>query len=166
MAAPGVGIRIDGKDAALAALGRLVARADRPRGMFERIGASLVTSTQRRFEQGEGPDGSPWPPSIRALVEGGKTLIDSARLMSSITHRASDAGVEVGTNVLYAAVQQFGATITAKSAKALRFKVAGRWATKQQVTIPPRPFIGLDQDDEREIVAIAQDWLRGEGAQP
>lgn len=164
----GVRITVEGRDAALAELGRLAARIQHPRGMYDLIGEALVRSTQQRFEEGRSPNGSPWPPSIRALAEGGQTLVKSARLQTSITHAASDQGVEVGTNVLYAAVHQFGATIRPVSADALRFQIGDRWVTTKQVRIPARPFIGLDDDDEREIVAIAEDWLRDEtaGAQP
>ena len=96
-------------------------------------------------------------------MEGGKTLVDSARLMQSITSNASDTGVEVGTNVLYAAIHQFGGTIRAKTSRGLRFKIGkGRdasWATRQSVTIPARPFLGIDAEDEAEIIQIATDWL-------
>lgn len=155
----GVSIKVDGSEAALEALGAMIARAKNTRGLFDEIGASLVVSTQRRFEDGRAPDGSPWPPSFRALAEGGKTLVDTARLMQSITHVASDGGVEVGTNVLYAATHQLGATIRPVNAKALAFKIGGREIFAQEVTIPARPFLGLDDDDETEILAIAGDWI-------
>jgi phage virion morphogenesis protein len=185
MAAEGVLVRIDGREAALAELQGYVERADDTRGMFDAIGAALVVSTQRRFEEGKAPDGSLWPPSLRALAEGGKTLVETARLMQSITHNAFQGSVEVGTNVLYAAIHQFGGTIRqaertqtiyrrydarsdtlssrfvrrSRSNFAQDFTVAAR-----DITIPARPFLGLDDDDETEIVRIAQDWLRGEAA--
>lgn len=179
----GVGIKVGAEDA-LASLAGYIARTSQPRGMFERIGASLVTSTQRRFEQGRDPAGSPWPPSLRALTEGGKTLIESARLMQSQTHIASDTGVEVGTNVIYAAIHQFGGTIKQGAREqVLHFKHNARtgrtrfakanskanYAKKAQIgartiTMPARAFLGLDDDDDREIIAIAQDWIIKEPA--
>lgn len=162
----GMRMEVSGQEAVLAELAGHVARAGNPRGLFENIGMALVVSTQRRFEQGMAPDGFVWPPSYRALAEGGKTLVDSARLMQSITYNASDAGVEVGTNVLYAAVHQLGATIVAKQADALTFKIGGGWVSKKQVTIPARPFLGLDEDDGKEIIAIAAEWIAGERALP
>jgi phage virion morphogenesis protein len=147
----GVRLELQGDDAALAVLAGYVSRARDARGMFEAIGASLVTSTQMRFERGAGPDGSPWPPSIRALATGGKTLIESARLLRSITFDASDAGVAVGTNVIYGAIHQLGGAIVQPS----------RGAT---INMPARPYLGLDDDDEVEIVKIAEEWLAGEGA--
>jgi len=157
--AEGVGIRIDGTEAAGAVAAALAARADDPRGLFDRIGASLVVSTQQRFEAGREPDGSPWPPSVRALAESGQTLVQTGRLVQSLTHIPSEGQVEVGTNVLYAAIHQFGGTITAQPGKRLAFQVGGQKVFAKKVTIPARPFLGIDQDDEAEIAAIAEDWL-------
>lgn len=163
----GARIRVEA-DAALAALGRAAAQTASPRGLYDAIGAAMVVSTQMRFERQGGPDGSPWPPSIRAMVAGGKTLIDSARLLQSITHQADAAGVDIGTNAIYAAVHQFGATIRATTARALRFELPGiGWVMRRSVRIPARPFLGLDAADEAEIMAIAGDWLlRDSGAAP
>jgi phage virion morphogenesis protein len=160
----GVRLAIDGKSETLGSLGAMLGRIRNQRGMWDNIGASLVVSTQHRFETGTDPEGSPWPQSIRARLGGGKTLIESARLLQSQTHIASDTGVEVGTNVLYAAVHQLGATIRPVAAPKLKFKIGDRWATKSEVTIPARPFLGISNDDETEIVAITEDWLAGEEA--
>jgi phage virion morphogenesis protein len=179
----GAGIIVEAA-AALATLADYIARTSNPRGMFERIGASLVTSTQRRFEQGRAPDGSPWPPSLRALAAGGKTLILSARLMQSQTFIAADSGVEVGTNVIYAAIHNFGGIIKQAAREAvLHFKHNARtgrtrfaranskanYAKKAQIgartiVMPKRTFLGLDDDDNREVIAIAQDWIVKEPA--
>lgn len=157
----GVRFELDGSEAALAALGAAAAMLDEPRPLYDEMGAMLVVSTQDRFEREEDPDGNPWPASIRVLVEGGKTLSDTRRLVNSMTHEASDEGVAVGTNVIYAAIHQTGGTISAKTSRGLRFRVAGEWATKHSVEIPQRAFLGLDADDEEEIIAIAGDWLTG-----
>ena len=42
------------------------------------------------------------------------------------------------------------------------FNLGGRTIFARQVTIPARPFLGLDRDDEIEIEAIAGNWLLGE----
>jgi phage virion morphogenesis protein len=157
----GIRIRIDGASEVSGALRKAEAQAANPRGLYEAIGLSLVTSTQARFESGVGPDGAAWPPSIRALAEGGKTLIDSGRLMNSLTFEASDTGVLVGTNVLYAAAQQLGATIRPVAASHLTFRIGEQWISVDQVTIPARPFLGVDAEDEAEIVALVGDWLLG-----
>lgn len=143
-----------------AALGRAAAAAEDMTGLMDRLGAALVASTQLRFDEQVSPAGMPWTRSRRAASVGGKTLLDTGRLRASITHRPARDRVEVGTNVRYAAVHQLGATVTAKTPKGLRFKIGNAWVTKRQVTIPARPFLGLDEFDREEIVALTTDWLR------
>jgi phage virion morphogenesis protein len=180
----GASLRIDKADSAMATLANFIARAERPRGMFENIGMSMVTSTQHRFETGIAPSGSPWPPSLRALAEGSRTLIDSARLMQSIAYRAWDAGVEWGTNVIYAAIHQFGGIIRqAARTQEVHFKRGsnsgellpgfrrkGKGTESRTVSIgertihmPERPFLGMDEADNSEIINIAEEWLAFEG---
>lgn len=155
----GVRLELSGSEAALAALSAAAARLDDPMPLYDEIGSMLVVSTQQRFEREEAPDGTPWPMSIRVLTEGGKTLSDTRRLHNSMTHEASRDGVAVGTNVIYAAIHQTGGTIRAKTARGLRFQVAGEWAVKQSVEIPERAFLGLDAEDERAIGDITGDYL-------
>lgn len=157
----GARIELRGQTEALAAVETALARLDDPAPMWRDMGLSLVASTQRRFETGMAPDGSPWPPSIRALFEGGKTLVKSARLMQSIAFELLPNGVMVGTNVLYAAIHQLGGVIRGLTGK-LRFRLAnGRFVTVDKVTIPARPFLGLDDEDGEELIAIADDWIGG-----
>ncbi|MFZ1680361.1 MAG: phage virion morphogenesis protein [Rhizobiaceae bacterium] len=152
-------MRIEGSDAALAALGEAASRIGAARPMFDEIGTRLVGSTQQRFEDEAGPDGSPWPRSIRAQFDGGKTLTDSKYLRKSFAHEAGDDRVAVGTTAVYAAIHQFGGTIRAKTARGLRFRVAGGFVSKQSVTIPARPFLGLSDTDERLVLKIAADHV-------
>ena len=181
----GVTLRLDGDEAALVTVGGILARAQHPRGLFENIGMSLVTSTLHRFETGIAPDGSPWPPSLRVLSHGGKTLVESARLMRSVTYVASETGVEIGTNVIYGAIHQLGGQIDqAARSQTLHFKRSkrtggmlpgfrrkGKGTESREVavgaytiTMPARPFLGLDDDDTKEIGKLAEDWLAGEDA--
>lgn len=131
------------------------------RGLNESIGEDMVSATIKRFENEESPDGTKWPRSIRAATEGGKTLSKIGRLKSSINPQASASQVEIGTNVKYAAVHQFGKTIKPKKAKALRFQVGGRWMSKKQVTIPARPFLGINDENVEEIEAEIIAHIKG-----
>jgi phage virion morphogenesis protein len=157
----GISYEVKGSEEALADLARAVAAFDDATPLYDNIGAGLVISTQERFETESGPDGSPWPQSIRVKFEGGKTLSDTRRLVGSLTHEANASGVAVGTNVIYAAIHQVGGVIKAKTSKGLRFRAGGNggWVTKQSVTIPARPFLGLDDEDEAMISDIAGDYL-------
>lgn len=188
MSGAGLTLDLPGETEALAALGALAARLEHPEPMFDLIGASLVTSTRGRFlDTSTAPDGNPWPPSLRVLAHGGKTLVLSHRLEDSITHNSSDGGVEVGTNVVYAAIHQLGGEIAVRERKqTLHFKLdkrtgevgnkfvkRGKSGFAQDVTVPAhtvrmpaRPFLGLDDDDNAEIVRIAEDFVGGQEASP
>ena len=123
-------------------------------GTHREIGEHLVSSTQQRFKTETGPDGQQWPQSIRAREEGGQTLSLTRRLRNSINYAARPDQVAVGTNDKRASVHQMGATIRPKRAKHLKFKIGGHWALKKEVKIPPRPFIGLSEQDQEDINEI------------
>jgi len=142
-----------------ATVGAAMAHVQARQELMEQIGEQLVSSTQQRFEDGQGPDGEDWEPSIRAKEDGGQTLVDTARLKNSIGYEASPNLVAVGTNVEYASTHQFGAEIRAKNAPHLRFQVGGRWARKKSVTIPARPFIGISAQDIEDTRQTVQTWL-------
>lgn len=175
-------------DAPLAVLRAIERRAVDLSDVLDEIGLALTSSTRLRFERGVGPDGLPWLPSLRALEQDGQTLVDTARLRDSITHAVGGDSVEVGTNVVYAGIHQFGGDIAmpertqtlyrrlddlAEAGRAAPF-VKRRHATvatehtvaAHTVTMPARPFLGIDADDQAEILAIIGDALRQAGAAP
>lgn len=167
MTGPGFAVAITLRDTRIqAALGQLAAAAGDLTPAFDDIGAGLVTSTLNRFETERDPTGRPWRPlSINTIIRrlGGrsktftkkgdlrkpaaryiaalKILQHRGHLKGGIHHRATRDGVEVGSDRVYARIQQFGG-------------MAGRG---RKVTIPPRPFLGVDADDE----AMALGILRG-----
>lgn len=145
---------VTGKFSELRRLIRLVGAMANPswRAGLSNVAAEAAREElARSFAEGVDPWDRPWKPSMRAVLEGGQTLSDTGRLRRSFTHRAWPDGFAIGTNVLYAATHQYGATITPKRAKALRFRLPGgrgkrkggkgRWVTVKQVQIPARPFI-------------------------
>ena len=87
--------------------------------LFGEIGSQLVTATQLRFANQHDVDGNPWKQSWRANMQGGQTLRNTGRLMNSITHNVLSNGVEVGTNVEYAPMVEYG--ISRKIAKPFLF---------------------------------------------
>lgn len=76
------------------------------------------------------------------------TLRSSIRI-TSVTAR----NVTVGSDRKYAAIQQFGGTITAKG-KALVFVIGGKTIFAKSVTIPARPFFPFTSDGKLAAVAI------------
>lgn len=135
-------------------------------GLHQEVGEYLINSTKERFRQGVDPSGTAWPASIRAKESGGKTMMDSRRLYNSLTYQADMEKVVVGTNVKYAKTHQpddASATetvIKAKKAKALKFRIGGRWATKKEVHVPARRFLGINDDDAGEIRQIGLDQIK------
>ena len=123
----------------------------------------------RRFEAGEAPDGTPWKPSQRVVERGGETLIDTRRLISSITRDHDATSAVVGTNVVYAAIHQLGGTIRAipksKGGKGYlwvkgKTRANGKRLTVASVNMPARPFLGFGDTELREIPEIIGDHLR------
>jgi len=143
----GVALHVDlrGAEAIKDRFNSLILRLGDLTPAMDEIGSMLITSTLDRFEKGRAPDGTAWEPSRRAIEEDGQTLIDSGRLRASITSKAGRREVEVGTNVIYAAIHQLGGN-------------AGRG---RKTRLPARPYLGLSSDDEKEIDAILGDYLTG-----
>ena len=157
-----IGVRITTTDGrALAAMAQLMMTAENKTRLFDEIGVSLTESARLRFIDQAGPDGQPWVPSYRATNQGGETLRDKGILMNSLTHVVLADGVEYGTNVPYAGPLHFGAEIRAVNGPFLRFKIpGGGWVSKKAVTLPARPFLGINADDEQTISDIINDFLR------
>ena len=157
-----IGVRITTTDGrALAAMAQLMMTAENKTRLFDEIGVSLTESARLRFIDQAGPDGQPWVPSYRATNQGGETLRDKGILMNSLTHVVLADGVEYGTNVPYAGPLHFGAEIRAVNGPFLGFKIpGGGWVSKKSVTLPARPFLGINADDEQTISDIINDFLR------
>jgi phage virion morphogenesis protein len=148
-------IRLDGDTRRLLDRMRKLADVDK-KGINSTIASGVRSSTVRRFKTQKGPDGKKWKQSIRANTEGGVTLVKTAGLRNSIKTTSDSTGFAVGTNKIYASTHQLGAkdrriTIRAKTSKGLIFKIDGNWIRKKKVTvnvsIPARPFLGLDDED-------------------
>lgn len=124
------------------------------------VGATLEDGVLDRFERGEAPDGTAWPESEGARIEGRPTLVKSARgLRDSIHRQAHPDRVEIGTNLVYAGVHQFGATIRAKTAKGLVFRGARGWTRTRQVEIPARPYLGISARDAADASAAVEAYV-------
>jgi len=157
------------------ALAALVVAAGDMRRAFDDIGASLTVSTQERFARETDPSGGAWKPLSPATIlarlhrrfgsdlrtkkgeyrkpvarelGGMKILQDAGHLRGGIHHVASADGVDVGSDRVYARIQQFG----------------GQAGRGRKVTIPARPFLGLSPDDETMIVdTLRRHWERAVG---
>ncbi len=159
------------------------------RSLAPRLGEYLEKSTQRRFDPDvqRSPDGTPWealkPGYLRQKkYHKDKILTLRGYLCSTINYSVIDANtVEVGSNLKYAAIHQFGGVIQqAPQSRKVRYRsVAGRvlfagkqhkraterWVTRDayQVKIPARPFMGISAEDDAQIQRLIADWVSEHG---
>jgi phage virion morphogenesis protein len=137
------------EDAALQTyLRQMQNRLSNPSDVMAEIGEILVRSTQQRFATQSDPDGQPWAPNspvTRARKRNPHILTENGYLGDGI-HAQMDGSnaVLVGSNRKYAAVQQFGQ----KKGASGRTR---RGAPIPWGDIPARPFLGISDDDRRDI---------------
>jgi len=123
-------------------------------------GEYMQRSVSDRFRKEEDPEGRPWEPlSPFTLANKRNDKILTERggpgLRGSIHYRAGEGVLEQGTNKIYGAVHQFGATIKPKSGKSLAIgSPKGRFALVGSVTIPARPYLGVSDEDRERIREI------------
>lgn len=145
----------------LGAFNRLLSMGENPGPWLKIIGHNLAESTRLRFRDGRGPTGTSWAPlspvtlALRRKGKGAgsaKPLLDTGRLANSITHRVGHNYVEVGTNVIYARMQQMGA---AKGA----FGRTRRGAPIPWGRVPGRPFLGLSLADRADALDVIREAI-------
>ena len=125
----------------------LIADAGAQRSLLESVAAEIETQTHRRIRAGgPAPDGDPWPEWSDAYAltrHGGQGLLfGEGDLDDSIQALVGAGEAEVGTNLVYGAIQQFGGA------------EVGRPGLKA------RPYLGLSAEDEADLDAIIDDWAR------
>jgi len=114
------------------------------------IGQRWTSRTMLAFDSQRSPGGAPWP-KLKTRV--GQALRHTGRLRSSIpaSTRTGEDFVELGTNVEYAAIHQFGyhgpmavpahtRKITKAWGKPIAPKTVNVKAHTRQANIPARPF--------------------------
>lgn len=164
-------IRIE-SDQVEAILQAAVGKIARPAALMQTVATELATVTAFNFLSQGRPRwlGLQRPSPQRA---GGMILQASGRLRDSIVDFATETSAGVGTNVVYAAIQQLGGktrphTIVPVDKRALAFN--GRVVKKVNhpgSKIPARPFLPVDQNGNLqpealiEVESVAQDYLRG-----
>lgn len=155
----GTRITIDLDDAALqATLSKLAASVADPSPALAEIGEHLLTTTKARFGLNvkRAPDGTPWARNTETTIARkgrDNPLYQSGMLQGQMRWQLADGGraVEVGSNRIYAAVQQFGNPDN-------RFYNTPKG---RPAPIPARPFLGVSADDREAIADILADYLAG-----
>jgi len=134
---------------------------------FEGAGELLIGSIMKNFESGGRPE--KWRPlSVAYLLGGGgyrgrrttqrsgatkgyqrylqgkQLLVTSGRLKNSIVKEATDKHALVGSNLVYAAIHNFGGEAGRKSAR---------------VMIPARPYIVAQEEDKAQMCEMLRRWV-------
>lgn len=123
------------------------------------MSVALVKGTIRRFRESRDPSGVPWArlhPLYAPIKRGPGILRASGLLMRSINAQHTATTAMAGTNDIRARVHQFGATIVPKTAGRLVFRLASGIVRARKVVIPARPFLGVDREDEQEMLDVVE----------
>jgi phage virion morphogenesis protein len=143
------------------------------------VGEIVVESVQRNFEQRRSPKGDQWKPVSpdyaawkgRKGYDPGNILILHNILMKSIHRKATETEVRVGTNIVYAAIHQFGGPIkkatrpTRSTMRNAREHFAARVLSRPTI-MPARPYLGVRDDDWPKIRAAILNYLIAKSGVP
>lgn len=118
--------------------------------LADEVGSMLEDQTKRRIEDEKtAPDGTPWAPwspryaarlSKRNRVTARSLLVGEGNLRESIQNLVTGTDIQVGTNLVYGAIHQFGGDTS-----------AGHPA------IPARPYLGLSAENATEVEQLVVD---------
>lgn len=116
------------------------------RELLDVVGAIIESQTRKRIqddkESAEGEAWQKWSDKYAAKRPEGRTLLmNEDHLLDSITflHEGSNS-IKVGSNMIYAATHQFG---------------------DEARNIPARPYLGVSDDNEDDIIAAVDEFLDG-----
>lgn len=126
----------------------------RRKPLMRAIAGTMESAVLQNFESGGRP---PWQ---GLKYRQGTPLVDTENLMASIDSTHDNDNAMVGTNVVYAAIHQFGGVIKPKEGKYLTFKIGDKWVKTKEVNIPARPFLKLTPEDEEDILQDVQDYFQ------
>lgn len=156
----------------LEALNALMLRVKDPEPALRAMGEKLVDSTKQRFKEGHDPNGQAWAPNTPltlalylgeykssfkkdgSLSQKGQQRLGAKKpltgktraLQTTINYQIVGGTLMVGSPEPYAAMHQFGGTTSPQSMIPSK-------------TIPARPFLGLSDDDRKDILSIIRGYL-------
>lgn len=115
--------------------------------VMRKIAGVMEYAVEQNFQTEGARLGKRWKPSQRAMRDKGRTLQDTGRLIGSMVKDYGPNYAIVGTNVVYGPIHQFG----------------GKAGRNRKVTMPPRPFLGLNAQDEQDIIKKITEALTPKG---
>lgn len=127
-------------------------RGASPRPALKSIGEYMLRRTFERFSAEEDPEGNSWLPLSKATLKQKKPGLkilqgDTNLLRDEINYQVTSNSVGLGTPLVYGAIHQLG----------------GQAGRGHKVTIPARPYLGVNDEDLSEFAAILADYLTEDG---
>jgi phage virion morphogenesis protein len=149
-----ISIEIQSKDAE-EALGRLRDGLKSPE-LMDRLGLQVASWSRARILSGRNtaPDGTRWQDLTMATLlrkkKAGKahkgTLEHYGDLAMYMAHaNPTEDSVDIGSTMAYTLIHQFG----------------GKTGKGHKVTIPARPYIGIDQQETEQLMRWVHKWIEG-----
>lgn len=96
--------------------------------VFDEFADFALSELAEQFQNSTDPYGFPWEKSERAIREAGQTLVDQTHLRDSFSVQKIKNGVIIGSNMVYAAIHQFG----------------GKTGRGHKTTLPSRAMLPVD----------------------
>lgn len=170
----GIQMRFTLDDGALARqIDALIARGSDLHEPLDDIGQDMVSISLRAFEESRTPEGVPWEPSAAATREGRKTLIKRGLrggLMGSFSYIVGSNGVTYGTNMVHAAIHQFGGEIQTPHARREAAQNAGtgfgQALAESIIVLPARAYVGASDTDQQRWADTIADYLAAPAGGP
>jgi len=155
-------VKVDPNSPGLKLVDEMVQKMKRMGPLMKKIASLMLSIVRRNFQAGGRP---PWPP--RKSTQNHRLLWKTGRLIGSLHQEADDYHAEVSTNVVYAAVHQFGHTfplreIRPKRKRALFWPGAEHPVKKVNwpgATVPARPFMVIPDEEMPTLEQAAQEYL-------
>jgi phage gpG-like protein len=111
------------------------------------IGEYFLGEIQDCFDRQKLADGTPMKQSAAAIKRRGKTLIEHHHLYDSYAYQLAAGGVEIGSDLVYAAIHHFG----------------GETGRGHKTKLDARPVMGIAERHERAVGDYLIAALRGAG---
>ncbi len=129
-------IEIVGIESLIRDLEEIQRRSNNLEPIHKEIGNMILNDIEMSFEESKSPFGQVWARNVVIPPNNPnkKPLINSGILSTSFTVNATANEVSVGTNLIYAAIHQFG----------------GKAGKNRGVTIPARPYLPVSSNGELE----------------
>lgn len=152
----GAAIKVDFQTRALKRYVENLAKLNKHK-LLDAVGALIASQTEYRINsEKKAPDGTPWQPRKNKKLT--HPLLElTSRLLGSIQYQVHGNKVIVGSNVEYAATQQYGDK--RRITTTVTWKGEGKVKVKINRNIPARPYLGLSRANNKAIRGLIAEYI-------